>query len=80
MTASEIPGRQAGRERHVLPEVDGALHPPAWLAGLEHQRAWAAQLAAEMTVPRWSRLAGALPVVARVAAVGAVGAVGGIDA
>ncbi len=80
LPAPDYPGRLDGRERHVLPEPDGSLVEPTWLAGLGHQREYAADLAHHITHPSpWAMVHG-LPVIARSALVGLASATGGVDA
>ncbi len=73
-----VPGRLVGRERHVLAETDGTYHPPTWLDGLEHQRAWTAAQAERILTPAPTTLLRALPRVTAVVAVAATAAVGGM--
>lgn len=79
-TAGTVHGCLAGRERHVLPDLDGSCRHPAWLDGLVHQRAWVDTQAADILRPRVRSLPGAFPVLARVGVAVAASSLGGVDA
>lgn len=53
------------RERFVLPEVDGSVLAPTWLAGLEAQRAAAAARATALVRPSARVLPRGIPIAAR---------------
>lgn len=75
-----VPGRLVGRERHVLAEVDGTVASAPWLDGLEVQRRWAAELAADVTTPRVRSLPHGAGVAGRALLVAMAGALGGSNA
>lgn len=80
LPAPDYPGRLDGRTRHVLPEPDGTVVEPSWLAGLGQQRAYAADLAYRIGHPPRRAAIRGLPVVARAAAISIVSARGGVEA
>ncbi len=79
-TAGTVHGRLDGRERHVLPDLDGTRRYPVWLDGLDHQRAWVDAQAAEILRPRLRALPDAVPVLARVGVALVASSLGGVDA
>ena len=72
-----VPGRLVGRERHALPDTSGAVPVIGWLDGLEVQRQWAAEVAAEVTSPRVRSLPHGAGVAGRALLIALSGAVRG---
>jgi ubiquinone biosynthesis protein len=74
-----VPGRLPGRERHVLPDPDGTVPEPGWLAGLEQARRWSAERAGAMTATDLRSLPRGAGVAARLALIALLGAARGVD-